>query len=75
MRLDKKDAKQKTRDFLGLSAFFAVLLTFLKFGFSGKKKMPIGIFEQGSRSEPLTKRKMGMQVLLDTVKYDVLYIF
>ena len=37
--------------------------------------MPIGIFEQGSRSEPLTKRKMGMQVLLDTVKYDVLYIF
>ena len=39
------------------------------------KKMPIGIFEQGSRSEPLTKRKMGMQVLLDTVKYYVLYIF
>ena len=39
------------------------------------KKMPNGIFEQGSRSEPLTKRIMGMQVLLDTVKYDVLYIF
>ena len=37
--------------------------------------MPIGIFEQVSRSEPLTKRKMGMQVLLDTVKYDVLYTF
>ena len=39
------------------------------------KKMPNGIFGQGSRREPLTKRKMGMQVLLDTVKYDVLYIF
>ena len=37
--------------------------------------MPIGVLGQGSRSEPLTKRKMGMQVLLDTVKYDVLYIF
>ena len=44
-------------------------------GFTANMKMPIGILEQGSRSEPLTKRKMGMQVLLDTVKYDVLYIF
>jgi hypothetical protein len=33
MRLDKKDAKKKTRDFLGFSSFFAVFLTFLKFGF------------------------------------------
>jgi hypothetical protein len=33
MRLDKKDAKQKPRDFLGFSSFFAVFLTFLKFGF------------------------------------------
>ena len=30
MRLDKKDAKKKTRDFLGFSSFFAVFLTYLK---------------------------------------------
>jgi len=36
MRLDKKDAKKKTRDFLGFSSYFAVFLAFLKFGFSGK---------------------------------------
>ena len=51
------------------------MLHFSQTDFNGNKKMPIGIFEQGSRNEPLTKRKMGMQVLLDTVKYDVLYIF
>ena len=28
-----KDAGRKTRDFLGFSSFFAVFLTFLKFGF------------------------------------------
>ena len=33
MRLDKKDAKQKARDLLGFSSYFAVFLTFLKFGF------------------------------------------
>ena len=40
MRLDKKDDKQKTRDFLGFSSFFAVfrhfarkVRLFLKFGF------------------------------------------
>jgi len=33
MRLDKKDANRKTRDFLGFSSFFAVFLSFLKFGF------------------------------------------
>jgi hypothetical protein len=33
MRLDKKDAKKKTRDFLGFSSFFVVFLTFLKIGF------------------------------------------
>ena len=32
-RVDKKDANRKTRDFLGFSSFFAVFLTFLKFGF------------------------------------------
>jgi len=39
-RVDKKDAKQKTRDFLGFSSFFAVfrhfarkVRLFLKFGF------------------------------------------
>ena len=42
-------------------------------GFTANMKMPIGVFEQGSRSEPLTKRKMRMQVLLDTVKYNILY--
>jgi len=36
MRLDKKDAKKKTRDNLGFSSFFAVFLVFLKFGFIGK---------------------------------------
>jgi hypothetical protein len=35
-RLDKKDANKKTRDFLGFSSFFAIFLTFLKIGFSGK---------------------------------------
>ena len=44
-------------------------------GFTANMKMPNGIFEQGSRNEPLTTPEMGMQVLLDTVKYDVLYIF
>jgi len=38
MRLDKKDAKNKTRDFLGFYSFFAVFLTFLKFGFQQKLK-------------------------------------
>ena len=52
-----------------------MMLRFAQTDFEANKKMPIGIFEQWSRSEPLTKRKMGMQVLLDTVKYDVLYIF
>ena len=33
MRLDKKDANRKTRDFLGFSSLFAVFLAFLKFGF------------------------------------------
>jgi len=75
MRLDKKDANKKTRDFLGFSSFYAIFLIFWNSDFSENKKMPNGILGQGSRSEPLTKRKMGMQVLLDTVKYDVLYIF
>ena len=30
MRLDKKDANRKTRDFLGFSSFFAVFLTFFE---------------------------------------------
>jgi len=51
--LTKKDAKKKTRDFLGFSSFFACFHLLLKFGFCENKKMPNGIFEQGSRSEPL----------------------
>ena len=53
MRLDKKDTKQKTRDFLGFSSFFAFFLDFLKFSFCANKRMPIGILGQGSRNEPL----------------------
>ena len=53
----------------------AYVFKYEKSDFEANKKMPNGIFEQGSRSEPLARRKMGMQVLLDTVKYDILYIF
>ena len=51
------------------------VLRYAQTDFSENKKMPNGIFEQGSRNEPLTTPEMGMQVLLDTVKYNVLYIF
>ena len=54
MRLDKKDAKQKTRDFLGFSAYFAVFLTFFEIRILVKIKIPNSSFKQGRKREPLS---------------------
>ena len=73
--LTKKMPSQKPEVFSGF-LHFSLFPHFFEIRVLVKiKKMPIGIFEQGSRIEPLTRRKMGMQVLLDTVKHDILYIF
>jgi len=49
-----KDAKQKTRDFLGFSSFSPFFSLFQKSKFSARKKMSIGFFGQRSRGEPLS---------------------
>ena len=51
--LTKKMPRRKPEIFSGFLRFTPFSLLFRKSNFSENKKMPIGVFEQGSRSEPL----------------------